>query len=134
MGEPRRIQLSRRAGWRKSEGAVVVSQPGKWGNPFKVTKGSVGWYIYEPHSRQQFNELGSLETRAEAQACAVSLYAAWLKGDLFAAELELRRRWILDNLPLLVGRDLACWCAAGTPCHANVLIALAADKEPEVAA
>lgn len=31
---PKRIQLSRRAGWRKSEGAVVVARPTKWGNPF----------------------------------------------------------------------------------------------------
>lgn len=125
MTEPHRIQLSRRAGWRKPEGAVVVSRPGRFGNPFEVTKGAVGWYIYEPHSKQQFNELGSLTTRAEAQACAVSLYAAWLKGDLFAAELELRRRWILDNLAGLAGKDLCCWCADGTACHADVLLALA---------
>ncbi len=30
---PRRIQRSRRPGWRKPEGAVVVSRPSKWGNP-----------------------------------------------------------------------------------------------------
>lgn len=127
MDEPRRIQLSRRAGWRKPEGAVVVSRPGRWGNPFEATKGSVGWYIYEPQSRQQFKELGSLKTRAEAQACAVSLYTAWLKGDLFAAELELRRRWILEHLGELVGRSLCCWCPDGTACHADVLLALSAE-------
>lgn len=129
MDEPRRIQLSRKSGWRKPEGAVVVSRPGRWGNPFAATKGSVDWYIYEPLSRQQFNELGPLKTRAEAQDAAVRLYAAWLKGDLFAVELETRRRWILDNLPLLAGRDLCCWCATGTPCHADVLLALANGSE-----
>lgn len=127
MGEPRRIQLSRAKGWRKPEGAVVVSRPGRWGNPFEVTKGNVGWYIYEPHSRQQFDELGSLTTRAEAQDFAVHLYAAWLKGDLFAAELELRRRWILDNLGALASKSLCCWCAEGTACHADVLLGLAAE-------
>jgi hypothetical protein len=30
---PVRIQLSRAAGWRKPDGAVVVSRPSKWGNP-----------------------------------------------------------------------------------------------------
>lgn len=33
---PRRIQLSRQKGWRKPEGAVVVSRPSKWGNRFAV--------------------------------------------------------------------------------------------------
>lgn len=122
-----RIQLSRRKGWKKPEGAVVVSRPTRWGNVFEVTKGAVGWYIYEPASRRQFHELGSLKTRAEAQDAAVRLYAAWLRGDLFAIELETRRRWILDNLELLAGRDLACWCAAGTACHADVLLRLAAE-------
>ncbi|WP_049871580.1 DUF4326 domain-containing protein [Catenulispora acidiphila] len=125
---PRRIQLSRQKGWRKPEGAVVVSRPGPWGNPFSVTKGSVGWYIYEPLSRQQFDELGSLTTRAEAQELAVHLYGAWLKGDLFAVELELRRRRILEHLPALAGKDLCCWCAPGTACHVDVLLPLVAER------
>lgn len=33
---PRRIQLSRAAGWRKPPGAVVVSRPSRWGNPYPV--------------------------------------------------------------------------------------------------
>jgi hypothetical protein len=33
---PRRIQLTRRKGWRKPEGAVVVARPTKWGNPFRL--------------------------------------------------------------------------------------------------
>ena len=31
---PQRIRLSRRRGWRKPPGAVVVSRPSRWGNPF----------------------------------------------------------------------------------------------------
>lgn len=34
MSAPQRIQLSRRKGYRKPEGAVVVARPSKWGNPF----------------------------------------------------------------------------------------------------
>lgn len=33
---PQRIQLRRTKGWRKPEGAIVVSRPSKWGNPFKA--------------------------------------------------------------------------------------------------
>ena len=31
---PRRVQLSRRKGWRKPENTVVVARPSRWGNPF----------------------------------------------------------------------------------------------------
>jgi len=33
---PKRIQLSRKKGWRKPEGCIVVSRPSKWGNPFTL--------------------------------------------------------------------------------------------------
>ena len=36
LSSPRRIQLRRTAGWRKPPGAVVVSRPSRWGNPFPV--------------------------------------------------------------------------------------------------
>lgn len=35
---PKRIQLSRKKGWRKPEGAVVVARPTKWGNPFSIAE------------------------------------------------------------------------------------------------
>ena len=35
---PVRIQLSRRAGWRKPENTVVVARPTVWGNPFPIGK------------------------------------------------------------------------------------------------
>ena len=31
-----RIRLSRRRGWRKPPGAVVVARPSRWGNPFVI--------------------------------------------------------------------------------------------------
>ena len=35
---PKRVQLSRRRGWRKPAGAVVVSRPTRWGNPYPVAR------------------------------------------------------------------------------------------------
>jgi len=32
---------------------------------------------------------------------------------------------ILARLPELRGKDLACWCKPGAPCHADVLLELA---------
>jgi hypothetical protein len=34
---PQRIQLRRTRGWRKPDGAIVVSRPTKWGNPYAVS-------------------------------------------------------------------------------------------------
>ncbi|WP_150526790.1 DUF4326 domain-containing protein [Roseibium sediminis] len=33
---PKRIQLSRKKGWRKPENTVVVARNTKWGNPFRI--------------------------------------------------------------------------------------------------
>lgn len=36
-----------------------------------------------------------------------------------------RRKWILNHLDELRGKDLACWCKPGEPCHADVLLRMA---------
>ena len=33
---PKRIQRKRTKGWRKPEGVVNVTRPGKWGNPYRT--------------------------------------------------------------------------------------------------
>jgi len=33
---PKRVQLSRKRGWRKPVNTVVVSRPSRWGNPFAM--------------------------------------------------------------------------------------------------
>ncbi len=35
--KPIRIKLERKKGWRKPPNTIVVSRPGKWGNPFLVS-------------------------------------------------------------------------------------------------
>ncbi|OWV01629.1 hypothetical protein B5D80_25865 [Micromonospora wenchangensis] len=54
-----------------------------------------------------------------ARADAVEQYRQWLttQPDLIAAA---RRD--------LAGRDLACWCPPGQPCHADVLLSVANGK------
>jgi Domain of unknown function (DUF4326) len=37
---PSRVQLSRKRGWREPAGAVVVSRPSRWGNPYTIAKWS----------------------------------------------------------------------------------------------
>ena len=38
---PQRIQLRRAKGWRLPEGAIVVSRPSKFGNPWRVKREGV---------------------------------------------------------------------------------------------
>jgi hypothetical protein len=47
-------------------------------------------------------------------------YKKWLMADEQAALRRLARQ-------LLAGRDLACGCKPGAPCHADVLLKLVAD-------
>lgn len=101
---PERIQLRRTKGWRKPEGAIVVSRPSKWGNPFVV-----GQLI---HRGLPFS---GTDMVVVDRAHAVRLYRQWL----FSVEHSR------DMHSALRGRDLACWCPLEQPCHADVLLELA---------
>lgn len=103
--KPSRVQLSRRRGYRKPAGAVVVSRPSKWGNPFRP--GDPDFDGVTPMSR----------------ARAVDLYRTYLVGGQLPVSVEDVRRE-------LVGKALACWCRVADACHADVLIEIAATREP----
>ncbi len=119
MTLPVRMQLSRRKGFNLQEAsraingleAVHVGRPGPWGNPFAVGK------------------------HGDAAYC-VDLYKALLAGLLkLAADpdieaLQRARRFVADNADELCDKNLACWCAPGAPCHADVLLKLVANQAP----
>jgi hypothetical protein len=50
----------------------------------------------------------------DAEYC-VHLFRAWVEAEFL--EGEIRRE--------LRGKNLACWCKPGTPCHADVLLEIA---------
>lgn len=104
-----RIRLSRKKGWRLPAGAVKVDRTTTLGNPF-VTG--------------QPNPLGWGDVRDAEHA--VWLYRKWLTLPARAVLFDHQRhRSTLERLPALAGKDLACWCTAGAPCHADVLLELA---------
>jgi len=96
---PIRYQLSRRAGYRKPENTIVVARPGRYGNPYRI--GAPHPTTGEPLTQGQAVELFRIETEG------------WT---------EERKQKIRDEL---AGRNLACWCRLGDPCHADVLLAIA---------
>jgi hypothetical protein len=122
---PRRIQRRRTKGWRKPDNCVIVTRPSRYGNPFTLAMAvELG---YAQH--------GDTDT---ARRAAVGAFRSWLAGNRSmwqSTEGDTARQRILDGLPDLRGRDLACYCplpAPGAPdhCHASVLIALANRPQP----
>lgn len=108
----RRIQLRRSAGWRKPAGAVVVSRPSKWGNPYKVGDVVEGGFVSPGEPPREL-------VLTSRRAC--ELYALWLLAEIVRGRLDLAE---------LRGKDLCCWCPLDKPCHADVLLALA-NVEPK---
>ena len=109
---PRRVQRKRTKGWRMPENTVSVCRPSKWGNPYKVgvpvqnqaslmsciMSGAVG--------PREWQENAELDTEQ-----AVTLYEYHLtQGGRYLPLAELR------------GKNLACFCPLGKPCHADVLL------------
>ena len=106
---PERIQRKRAKGWRMPANTVKVDRTTLFGNPFSIKDYG--------HDR------------------AVALHRAWLTGQAIdapippaaAKRLAARRQQVVEALPSLRGKNLACWCALpgrGEPdnCHAALLL------------
>ena len=134
MTRPQRVQLKRTKGWRKPEGAVVVSRPSRFGNPFRayIAKCCGWWDVIDDngvtylvgHDRVHADPTRYQEpTKLDAVRESVRLYndelTYWVGGrmswdpEFAAAVADLR------------GKDLACWCTPDSPCHADVLLKVA---------
>lgn len=120
---PQRVQLSRKAGSRLPPNTVKVDRTSKLlGNPFKPVdpknlnhvRAAVDYY------RRYLEAPGWGEFKCGPEA-----------GVMLAFVPEWSHaRAVLDVLPQLRGRNLACWCPIGAPCHGDVLLDLANREEP----
>lgn len=150
---PERIQRRRTAGWRMPEGAVYVGRPTRFGNPFQyrthyalarmpALDGSPWEYegrisadgtrhdMHHPdgtitqHDIRYMTRAETVETYARALITPTPQLHIWRAGgagwQLTVAQVRAE----------LAGKDLACWCDPGDPCHADVLLAVAAGKLP----
>lgn len=114
---PKRIQRKRDRGWKIPPNTVYVGRPSPWGNPWTIKKALESGLFKPDHCAQ----------------VVVDEYRSWLtKNESLNSEhlgiyktLESRRRWILDHIQELTGKNLACWCMLDQPCHADVLLELA---------
>jgi hypothetical protein len=87
---------------------VKVDRTTRWGNPYKLT------------------DYPTLMPQEERRRHSIASFWKLLNGQVedplyslpFTAE-DVRRE--------LRGKNLACWCRDGLPCHADVLLAVAND-------
>lgn len=114
--KPVRIVLSRRAGFdlqamsraRNGLPAQSVARPGPWGNPFTID---------EVMAQTGFD-------KDAAQAEAVARHGRWITGEMDGSKPPPSHDKIRAELG---GRNLACWCREGSPCHVDNLLLLAND-------
>lgn len=107
-----RVQLRRTKGWRMPGNTVKVARPTRFGNPWTVKAAiEIG---YGPERAQEY---------------CVELFREWLTTTdgltHMLTDSDYLRRQIIEGLPELRGKNLACFCPLGTPCHGDVLLELA---------
>ncbi|GAB6842321.1 hypothetical protein HNR00_003530 [Methylorubrum rhodinum] len=122
--KPVRLQLSRKKGFdlqahsRAVNGlpAVSVARPGILGNPF----------VHATDPAQAVEAFDRL-CRGGTQSFQCSPDGLHFAGSIHANALHWAwSEWLRDHgLPAIRGKNLACWCAVGSPCHADVLLRLA---------
>lgn len=123
MTVPVRLQLSRRKGFglqkfsRETNGlpAVSCARPSVFGNPFTAV---------------QCREAGFQGDDASIAARCVEAFRVWIdtpywRNNWQGPESERRRDAIFSALPDLRGKNLACFCKLGAPCHCDVLLEIA---------
>lgn len=108
---PKRIQLSRAAGWRKPPGVLSVGRPSIWGNPW------VGPDAVEAYRRF----LEQLVFNRSVSHYFHGLDVNFVFGKPIDCAGVLRQQ-VLDYICNPV--DVACWCPLDKPCHGNVIRAL----------
>jgi len=112
---PKRIQLSRAKGWRLPPNTVKVDRTTVFGNPWSV---------------RDARACGYHGTDTALASWCVSLFREWItrqRGSLtpMLENSDAKLAKIEERMPLLRGKNLACWCKPGEPCHADVLLEIA---------
>ena len=124
---PKRIQRKRTKGWKMPENTVYVGRPTKWGNPFKLVGDMV--FVDASHRRKILSPWicysdGGGHTAEELVKLFRDLMMN-LNSHPVEDAIYKKFRLMRDTIKDLQGKNLACFCKEGSPCHADVLIELA---------
>lgn len=103
------------------KGTIYVGRPTVYGNPFQAGVDFCGPTIQCLYTPTELVE------KFRSWITATELPALFWDADLIDAHTKLKTALKRGDL---VGRDLACWCPPGQPCHADVLLDLASAPYP----
>ena len=111
---------------------VYVGRPSKWGNPFRIVQYSDGKWAVKTDGSDRCNDIliqyghAVYDTKEAAAKDAVFCHAYWLcpHGDSVMDSINKETEFY-EQIKLLKGKNLSCWCKPGDPCHADVLIEIA---------
>ena len=98
---PKRIQRQRNKGWKMPPNTIYVGRPSDYGNTHVV--------FVDVSTHQQAVDLFERDMKEWREAVGEK------KWETFISRLR--------------GKDLACWCPLDKPCHADVLLRLANEKD-----
>ncbi len=127
MAKPVRLQLTRKKGFnlqefsRETNGldAVKIDRTTRFGNPFTVSsEDKKTWQV-----NCEGQSYGTYPDKFSASAAAIALYRKELEVP-GSHRLSAPVPTVADMVQALRGHNLACWCAPGQACHADVLLEL----------
>jgi len=107
---PERVQLKRTKGWRMPPNTVKVDRSTKWGNQFAPGQ------AFDAIDECTGETLGHYVCSSVREA--VDCFRNHIETDI---GFDLREQARSE----LRGKNLACWCKPGEPCHADVLLEIA---------
>lgn len=143
---PVRIRLSRAKGFNLQAASLAINglpavncaRPGRWGNPFDFRSSEYCWAALA---------YGCRGDRLGRQEASVRIFSAWIDppDGLHTVSWEEQpkmggsNKWAPLGSPIkagsapsrddirehLRGKNLACWCGLGEPCHGDPLLELA---------
>jgi hypothetical protein len=118
--KPVRLQRERVKGFRLESpnglSIVYVGRPTKWGNPFEVGR-------FFTSELPNPNHLLEIIDKSHAS----DLFTWFMEGmslfgyyGYYPSKHEIKKE--------LKGKNLACWCKEGEPCHADILLKIANEE------
>jgi hypothetical protein len=109
------------------ENTVYVGRGSKWGNPFIIGDAlSITARHPLPSTKIREHIGGVIDPHM-----AVDLFKFFLGyRTANASDGIFKMPWGNDIRDGLAGKNLACWCPLGQPCHADVLLEIANQEAP----
>jgi hypothetical protein len=113
MTFPKRVQLSRTAGWRMPPNTVKADRSTRFGNPY---------CIGEPIDLKQARRWAwDISPEGKAVVCRCAMEAVRRFTHCLVRD-EAFHPFLREHLG---GRNIGCWCALDAPCHVDSLLVVA---------